>query len=162
MATSYDPEKGRCRWLHPFLRPPMVFSHSLTVTTLLGKRGLSFTLDFKWPIKYPCVCMMFFVRLVLLMSAYCFYNILFEMPCWLLKAFPNCHCVCHQITNMYAPISTSCGSNHGSLVFIRFRYPVVNSPPHSPKSLDYFLLTKKDRSCRLDQCNVHYITSWEV
>ena len=74
------------------------------------------------------------------MFIYCLYNILFEMPCWLLKAFPNCHCVCHQITNMYAPISTSCGSNHGSLVFIRFRYPVVNSPTHSPKSLDHFLL----------------------
>ena len=80
----------------------------------------------------------------------------------LLKAFPNCHSVCHP-NNMYAPLSTTGGgSNHGSSVFIRFRYPVVNSPTHSLKSLDDFLLTVKDKPCRLDQCNVHYITSWEV
>ena len=80
----------------------------------------------------------------------------------LLKAFPNYHSVCHP-NNMYAPLSTTGGgSNHGSPVFIRFRYPVVNSPTHSLKSLDDFLLTVKDKPCRLDQCIVHYITSWEV
>ena len=90
------------------------------------------------------------------------YVMLFEMPCWLLKAFPNYHCVCHQTTIMHAPISTSSGSNHGSSVFIRFEYPVVNSPTYGPKSLDHFLLTKKDRPRHLDQHNVHYITSWEA
>ena len=85
-----------------------------------------------------------------------------KMPCWLLKAFPNCHSVCHQTTNMNVPISTYGGSNHGSPIFIRFGYPVVNSPTHSPKSLNHFLLTKKDRPCHLDQRNVHYIKSWEV
>ena len=80
----------------------------------------------------------------------------------LLKDFPNCHSVCHQ-NNMYAPPSTTCGgSNHGSLIFIKFRYPMANSPTHSLKSLDHFLLTVKDRPCRLNQHNVHYITSWEV
>ena len=50
---------------------------------------------------------------------------------------------------MYAPLSTTGGgSNHGSSVFIRFRYPVVNSPTHSLKSLDDFLLTVKDKPCR--------------
>ena len=90
------------------------------------------------------------------------YVMLFEMPCWLLKAFPNYHCVCHQTTIMHAPISKFGGSNHGSTVFIRFGYPVVNSPIPSPKSLDHFLLTEKDKSCLLDQRNVHYVTSWEV
>ena len=80
----------------------------------------------------------------------------------LLKGFPNCYSVCHQ-NNMYAPLSTTCGgSNHGSPVFIRFEYLVVNSPTHSLKSLDHFLLIVKDKSCCLDQRNVHYITSWEV
>ena len=84
------------------------------------------------------------------------------MSCWLLKAFPNCHSVCHQTTNMHVPISTYGGSNHGSPIFIRFGYQVVNSPTHSPEPLDHFLLTKKDRPCCLDQHNVHYITSWKV
>ena len=88
----------------------------------------------------------------------------------LLKAFPNCHSVCQPIyiyiyiyVCMYAPLSTtSGGSNHGSPVFNRFRYSMVNSPTHSLKSLDHFLLTVKDKPCHLDQRNVHYITSWEV
>ena len=67
-----------------------------------------------------------------------------------------------KTTNMYAPLSTYGGSNYGSLVFIRFGYPMVNSPTHSPKLLDHFLLTIKDRPCRSDQGNVHYITSWEL
>ena len=46
---------------------------------------------------------------------------------------------------LHVPISTYGGSNHGSPVFIWFRYPMVNSPTHSPKSLDHFLLTTKDR-----------------
>ena len=161
MATPYDLEKERCQCLTPFHRAPK-FPGLSQWQLCWGCRGLSFTLDFKWPIKYAFVCMMSFAYLVLLMSVYCLYNILFEMPCWLLKAFPNCHCVCHKTTNMYVPISTFGGSNHGSLVFIRFGYPVVNSPTHSPKSLDHFLLNENDRPCRLDQRNVHYITSWEV
>ena len=80
----------------------------------------------------------------------------------LLKAFPNYHSVCHP-NNMYAPLSTTCGGgNHGSSVFIRFGYLVVNSPTYSLKSLDHFLLTVKDKPCHLDRRNVHYITSWEV
>ena len=50
-------------------------------------------------------------------------------------------------------------NNHGSPIFLRFGSLVVNSPTHSPKSIDYFLLTVKDKPCHLDQCNVHYITS---
>ena len=80
----------------------------------------------------------------------------------LLKVFPNYHSVCHP-NNMYAPLSTTCGGgNHGSSVFIRFGYLVVNSPTYSLKSLDHFLLTVKDKPCHLDRRNVHYITSWEV
>ena len=60
------------------------------------------------------------------------------------------------------PFSTILWCNHGSLVFIRFGYLVANSPTYSPKSLDHFLLTVRDKPCRLDQRNVHYITSWEV
>ena len=63
---------------------------------------------------------------------------------------------------MHEPISKSGGSNHGSPVFLRFGYLVVNLPTHSPKSLDHFLLTTKNKPCHLDQCNVHYVSSWEV
>ena len=71
----------------------------------------------------------------------------------LLKVFPNYHSVCHP-NNIYAPLSTTCGgSNHESPVFIRFGYPVANSPTHSLKLLDHFLLTVNDRLYRLDQCN---------
>ena len=90
------------------------------------------------------------------------YGMLFEMPCWLFIAFPNVHCICHETTIMHEPISKSSGSNYGSPVFIDFGYPVVNSPTHGPESLDHFLLTEKDKPCRLDQHNVHYVTSWEV
>ena len=89
-------------------------------------------------------------------------GMLFEMPCWLYIAFPNCHCVCHETTIMHEPISKFGDSNHGSPVFIRVGYPVVNSPTHSLKSLDHFLLTEKDKQCCLDQRNIHYVTSWEV
>ena len=54
------------------------------------------------------------------------------------------------------------GSNYGSPVFIRFGYPMANSPTHSSNSPNHFLLTIKDKPCHLDQRNVHYITSWEV
>ena len=111
------------------------------------------------------VCFFFFFFFVWYCLCLYIFCIIFSLKChdWLLKAFPNCHCVCHQTTNMYAPISTTGGSHHGSSVFIRFGYLVVNSLTHNPpKSLDYFLLTKNDRPCRLDQYNVHYITSWEV
>ena len=78
----------------------------------------------------------------------------------LLSAFPNCHSVGHQNNNMYTPLSTTCGgSNLALLVFIRFGYLMENSPTHSLKSLDHFLLTVKDIPCHLDQHNVHYITS---
>ena len=61
------------------------------------------------------------------------------------------------------PLSTTCGgSSHGSPVFIRFRYPVANSPTHNLKSLDHFLLIVRNKPCCSDQRNVHYITSWEV
>ena len=90
------------------------------------------------------------------------YGMMSKGPCWLFIAFPNYHCVCHETTITHEPISKSSDSNHRSLVFIRFGYPVVNSPTHSPKSLDHFLLTEKDKPCHLDQRNVHYVTSWEV
>ena len=81
----------------------------------------------------------------------------------LLKAFPNCHSVCHSNNNVCTPFQQFCGgSNHRSPIFIRFRYPVANSPTHSLKSLDHFLLTVTDKPCHLDQRNVRYITSWEV
>ena len=81
----------------------------------------------------------------------------------LLKAFPNCHSVCHSNNNVCTPFQQFCGgSNHRSPIFIRFGYPVANSPTHSLKSLDHFLLTVTDKPCHLDQRNVHYITSWEV
>ena len=43
------------------------------------------------------------------------------------------------------PFQKSGSSNHGSLVFLRFEYP-MNSPTHNPKSLDHFLLTVKDKN----------------
>ena len=81
------------------------------------------------------------------------------MECCLFIAFPNSHCVCHETTIMHEPISKFGDSNHGSPVFLRFGYPVVNSLTHSPKSLDHFLLTENDKPFCLDQCNVHYVTS---
>ena len=107
---------------------------SLTVATPLGTYwGLSFVLnlsdqictfvlhDFAW---YSCLfvylCLMGCCMIFCCMICCCLYC--------LLKAFPNCHSVCHP-NNMYAPLSTTCGgSNHGSPVFIRFGYLVVNSP----------------------------------
>ena len=81
----------------------------------------------------------------------------------LLKSFPNCHSVCNPNNNVCTPFQQFCGSsNHGSLVFIRFKYPVANSPTHSPKPLDHFLLTVNEKPCCLDQRNVHYVTSLEV
>ena len=67
-----------------------------------------------------------------------------------------------KTTNMYEPISVYGSSNYGSPVFIRFRYPVANSPTHSPKLLDHFLLTIKDRpvwtnviiTLQVGRCNV--------
>ena len=68
-----------------------------------------------------------------------------------------------EIINMHAPISTYGDSNHRSPIFIRFGYPVVNSPTHSPKSLDHFLLTINDRpfwtniifiTLQVKRCNV--------
>ena len=75
-----------------------------------------------------------------------------------LKAFPNRHSVCHPKNNMYAPLLRTCGgSNHGSPVFIRFEYLVVNSPTHSLKSLDHFLLNKgQTMSFGPTQCSLHY------
>ena len=124
-----------------------------------GCRGLSFVLDLS-----DQIC-----TLVLHVLAWycCLFVYLYLLRCCmifccvycLLKTFPNYHSVCHQ-NNMYAPLSTTCGgSNHGSSIFIRFGYLVVNSRTHSLKSPDHFLLTVKDKPCRLDQRNVHYITS---
>ena len=104
---------------------------------------------------FVCLCLMRCRIIFLLYDFCCLY-------CFL-ESFPNCHSVCHPKHNVCTHFQQFCGgSNHGSPVFIRFRYPVANSPTHSLKSLDHFLLTVKDKPCRLDQCNVHYITSWEV
>ena len=60
---------------------------------------LSFSLDFQWPIIYPCFLYDIFVWFF--MS--CIICIIFclKLPCWLLKAFPNCHSVYHE-NNKYA------------------------------------------------------------
>ena len=135
---------------------------SLIVATPQGTSRAKLRIRLTWPNIYPCFLHSFawycclFIYLCLLRCCMIFCCMI---CCCLLKAFPNCHSVCHP-NNMYPPFSTNCGgSNHGPLVFIRFGYPVLNSPTHSLKSLDHFLLTVKDKPCCLDQCNVHYITS---
>ena len=140
---------------------------SLTVATPLGMLRAKFRVRLKWPNTYPCFLHSFawycclFVYLYLLRCCMIFCCMICCCLYCLLKAFLNCHSVCHP-NNMYAPFSTICGSNHGSPVFIRFRYPMVSSPTNSLKSLDHFLLTVKDKPCHLDQRNVHYITSWKA
>ena len=156
--TPYDPGKGRCRCLHPFLRAPKLSSLSQW-QLYRGCRGLRFILDFNDQLNTLVFVWCFCLFGCLFLCIFCIILYL-KLPFLLLKAFPNCHSVCHQTTNMHVPFSTYGGSSHGSLVFIRFRYPMVKPPTHNPKSLDHFLLTKKDRPHRLDQRNVHYITSW--
>jgi len=63
---------------------------------------------------------------------------------------------------MYAPISKFGGSNHGSPIFLTFGCPVMNSPTHSPKSLDHFLLIEKDNDNVWTNANVHCVTRWEL
>ena len=145
-----------------FWEASLIFGGLLQWRLHWGCQGLSFVLDLSDQICtlvllgltwYGCM----FVYLCLL--RYC---MIFCCVHCLLKAFPNCYNVWHQ-NKMYAPLSTICGgSNRGSPVFIRFGYLVANSPTHSLKSLNHFLLTVKDKPCRLDQHNVSYITSWEV
>ena len=130
-----------------------------------GCRELSFVLDLSdqmctlvlqglaW---YNCL----FVYLCLMGCSIIFWCMIICCLFCLLKSFPNFHSVCHLNNNVCTPFQQFCGgSNHGSLVFIRFGYPVANSPIHSLKSLDHFLLTIRDKPCRSNQCNVHYITS---
>ena len=142
---------------------------SLTVATPLGIYwGLSFVLnlsdqictfvlhDFAW---YSCL----FVYLCLMGCCIILWCMIFCCLFWLLKSFANCHTVCHPNNNVCTPFQQFCGgSNHGSHVFIRFGYLVANSPTHSPKSLDHFLLIVMDKPCRSNQRSVHYITIWEV
>ena len=149
---------------------------SLTVATLLGMSRAKLRVRHKWPNMYLCVCMVLHdIVVVVVVVFFGFFFFLFVylrllrccmIYCYvycLLKAFPNYHSVCHPSKNMYAPLSTTCcGSSHGSPVFIRFGYPVANSPTHRLKSLDHFPLTVKDIPYHLDQHNVHYITSCEV
>ena len=147
---------------------------SLIVATLLGMLRAKFRVRLKWLNMYLCVCMVLhdivvvvvfflFVYLWLLRCCMILCCMIYCCVYCLLKAFPNYHSVCHPSKNMYAPLSTTCcGSSHGSLVFIRFGYPVANSPTHRLKSLDHFPLTVKDRPYHLDQHIVHYITSCEV
>ena len=141
------------------------FSKSLTVATPLGMLRAKLHIKLKWQICtfvlhglawYCCL----FVYLWLLRCCMILCCMIFCCVYCLLKTLPNCHGVCHPNNNMYAPLSTTYGgSKHGSPVFIRFVYPVANSPTHSLKSFDHFLLTVKDKPCSLDQRNVHYITN---
>ena len=95
--SIYNPEKGKCRCLTPFLRAPLgasFFPSLLQWWLRWGRRGLSFTLHFKWPIIYPCFFHDAFVWF-LISSIICIIFCL-KLPCWLLKAFPNCHSVCYK------------------------------------------------------------------
>ena len=112
----------------------------------------------------PLFCMVLHgIVVCLFMFDWMFYDILvYGIYCLycLLNSFPNCHSVRHPNNNVCILLQQFCGgSNHASLVFIRFRYPVVNSPTRKPKSLDHFLLTVMDKPCHSDQHNVHYIIS---
>ena len=138
-----------------------LFLRSLTVVTPLGISRAKLCIRLKWPMCtfvlhglawYSCL----FVYLYLMGCCMIFWCIIICCLYCLLKSFLNCHSVCHPNNNVCPPFQKFCGgSNHGSPVFIRFGYPVVNS-------LTHFLLTIKDKPCRSDQRNVHYITSWEV
>ena len=76
--------------------------------------------------------MIFFACMILLMFVYFLYDIVWnDVGCLQLSLTII---VCHQTTVMHAPISKFGGSNHGSPVFIRFRYPMVNSSTHSSHS----------------------------
>ena len=134
--------------------------------TPLRMSKAKFRIRLKWPNVYPyfawsCmmllfVCLFMFVEMLhTLLYICCVYC--------LLKSFPNWHSVCHPNKYVCTPFQQLVGgSNHGSSVFIRFRYPVANSPTHSLKSLDHFLLTVRDKPCCSNQRIVHYITSWDV
>ena len=77
---------------------------------------------------------------------------------YLLKIFPNCQCVCHSNNNVRTPFQQFCGgSNHGSPVFIRFGYPVANSPTHSLKSRSFPVdCNGQTMLFELTQCSLHY------
>ena len=158
-------QKERCPKKAP--RKSLFWEHlcwSLTVATPLRMSRAKLHVRLKWPIIYHCLCMVLHDIVVCLFIYVLRYWMRFCCFYCLIRAFPNCYSVCHQ-NNKYVctPFNKQCGgSNHGSPVFIRFKYPVANSPTHSLRSLDHFLLTVKDRPCHSDQHNVHYITSWEV
>ena len=152
-------------WLKPSFSPLPLTSHhqwSLSQWRLHWVcRGLSFMLDLSDQQYTLVFCMIFCFVVYLCLEMFVWYFFLRCHVC-LLRAFPTIIVCAIKTTNMHVPISKYGGSNHGSPVFIRFGYLMVNSPTHGPKSPGHFLLTKKDRPCRLDQCNVDYITSWEV
>ena len=114
-----------------------LFLRSRIVATPLGMSRAKFCIRLKWPNVYLCFawsCCLF-VYLCLMGCCMIFWCIIICCLYCLLKSFPNCHSVCHLM---------------------------ANSPTHSLKSLNHFQLTVKDKPCRSNQHNVHYITSWEV
>ena len=154
MATPYHLPKRRCAlkctWISFFEGH---FFRGLSQWRLhWGCRGLSFILDLS-----DQMCTFILHDKVVCLFIYVWWDVVWfwcSIICclyFLLKAFPNCHSLCHPNNNVCTPFQQFCGgSNHGSLVFIRFGCPVANSPTHSLKSLDHFLLTIKDRPCYLD------------
>ena len=93
-------------------------SRSFTVAISLGMLRAKFRVRLKWPNMYPCFawsCMiLLFIYLWLLRFCMILCCMIFCFVYCLLKAFPNCHSVCHPNNNMYTPLSTTCGgTNHG-------------------------------------------------
>ena len=136
------------------------------MATLLGMMRAKLRIRLQSPNMYLCFAWSYMILLFvcLFMFDEMLYNIfLYDILYCLLKSFPNCHSVCHPNKYVCTPFQQLVGgSNHGSPVFIRFGYPVANSPTHSLKSLDHFLLTVRDKPCCSNQRIVHYITSWDV
>ena len=82
------------------------FSLSLTMATLLGMSMAKFRVRLKVTNYLPLFFFFFFGMMLLFVwlsmswDVWMIFFVLFMLPCWLLKAFSNCHSVCH-LNNKY-------------------------------------------------------------
>ena len=106
MATSYHLLKKRGVLKSTqisFLRAHR-FSLSLIMVTPLGMSRAKFRVRLKvtnyLPLFFFFGMMLLFVWLSMSWDVWMIFFVLFVLPCWLLKALPNCHSVCH-LNNKY-------------------------------------------------------------
>ena len=144
VATSYHLPKKRGALKGTqisFLRSTF-FSRSLIVATPLEMSRAKLRIRLKWPNVYPFFAWYSCLFVYLCLMGCCILFLLYGILLFVL---------CHSNNNVCTSFQKFCGgSNHGSPFFIKFGYPMANSPTYSLKSLDHFLLTVTNKPCHLD------------